>query len=334
MSAGLESFTVRAAGLAGRLLTPEGRHRILGATDLPTLARELSAAGYPSAEARPDAPSLELAVRRGASARLRQLARWDPEGRLGPLLFADEDRRSLRAVLRGAVAELSPEARLAGTLPTPRLPERALAELARQPSVAAIAALLAVWRSPYAEPLAAALEDKPDLLELEVALGRRIAADQLRAAGRDPGWRDFVQESIDLDNLRTALILAGRGDEIEPAHLFMPGGAVLTAERFANIARAPDAATGYRLAASAWAGTALAAPVDRGHIAPLALEPELEDLRRRAWRRRARGEPLGAAPVVYYLLRLRAEVRLLQRVVWGLALGAPPARRRDTEDES
>ncbi len=334
MSAGLEAFTVRAAGLAGRLLTPEGRHRILGAPDLPGLARELSAAGYPSAEARPDAPSLELAVRRGASARLRQLAHWDPAGRLGPLLFADEDRRSLRAVLRGAVANLSPEARLAGTLPTPRLPERALTELARQPSVAAIAALLAVWRSPYAEPLAAALDDKPDLLELEVALGRRIAADQLRAAGRDAGWRDFVRESIDLDNLRTALILAGRGDEIDPAHLFIPGGVVLTAERFASIARTPDAAAGYRLAASAWAGTALAAPVDRGHIAPLALEPELEDLRRRAWRRRARGEPLGAAPVVYYLLRLRTEVRLLQRVVWGLALGAPPARRRDTEDES
>lgn len=333
MSAGLDSLTVRAAGLAGRLLTPEGRHRILGAADLPALARELGAAGYPSAEARPDAPSLELAVRRGASARLRQLARWDAAGDLGPLLFADEDRRSLRAVLRGAVAGLSPEARLAGRLPTPRLPERALAELARQPSVAAIAALLALWRSPYAEPLAAALESKPDLLELEVALGRRIAADQLRAAGRDAGWRDFVRESIDLDNLRTALILAGRGDEIAPAHLFISGGAALTAERFTSIARAPDAATGYRLAAPAWEGTSLATPLDRGHGTPLALEPELEDLRRRAWRRRARREPLGAAPVVHYLLRLRAEVRLLQRAVWGLALGAPPARRRATEEE-
>lgn len=333
MSAGLESLTVRAAGLAARLLTPEGSHRTLSATDLPTLARELSAAGYPSAEARPDAPALELAIRRGASARLRQLARWDSTGRLGPILFADEDRRSLRAVLRGAVAGLSPEARLSGTLPTPRLPERALNELARQPTIAAVAALLALWRSPYAAPLAAAQHGKPDLLELEVALGRQIGADQLQAAGADPGWRDFVRESLDLDNLRTALILAGRGDEIAPDHLFIPGGAVLSADHFMRIARAPDAAEGYRIAAPAWAGTPLAAAVDRGQVAPLALEPELADLRRRAWRRRARTEPLGAAPVVHYLLRLRAEVRLLQRAVWGLALGAPIARRRDTEED-
>ena len=71
-----------------------------------------------------------------------------------------------------------------------------------------------------------------------------------------------------------------------------------------------------------------------GRLVSLALEPELADLRRRAWRRRARTEPLGAAPVVHYLLRLRAEVRLLQRAVWGLALGAPTARRRDTEEET
>ncbi len=330
----MNALIVRAAGLSTHLLDADGRARVLGAADFSTLTRELAAAGYLSAESRPDAAALETAIRRGASARLRQLARWDQGQRLAPILFGDEDRRTLRALLRGAVAALPAEARLLGAIPTPTLPERVQAELARQQSVAAIVILLTLWRSPYAEPLQPGRTGEPDLLSLEVALGRAVLEDSLRAAGRDRGWRDFLSESVDLDNLRTGLVLAGRGDELAPERLFLPGGAHLTQETFTGIARSASPEEGLSIAARAWAGDPLAGVFRRGGAALLSLESAIDTVRRRAWGRRARFEPLGAAPVVHYLLCLRREVVVLQRAVWSLSLGVPALERQRTEARS
>ena len=329
MSRSNDALVVRAAGLSTRLLDQEGRAAAIRATDFGALTRDLAARGYLAEEIRPDATALEVAIRRGASARLRQLARWDPEGPLGPLLFAMEDRRSLRALLRGAQAALPADVRLAGLLPTPTLPERVLAELARQPSVAAMVGLLALWRSPYAPALAPARSGPPDLLALEVALARDTSRRALEVARRQGGgWTDFVRESIDLDNLRTALTLTGRGDELEPATHFLEGGDRLTEDRFRQIATAQDPDRAVQLAARVWDGTPLHPIILHHGRDPLRLERELDEARRQLWRRRARREPLGAAPIVSYLLRLRAEGQVLQRAVWGLALGAPALRRQ------
>ena len=43
-----------------------------------------------------------------------------------------------------------------------------------------------------------------------------------------------------------------------------------------------------------------------------------------AQRAAARRAPLGPAPVLWYALELRAETVALSRIIWGLALGAPP----------
>ncbi len=327
MTASLDALVVRAAGLSGHLLDPAGRAALLRAGDFAGIARELGTRGYAIADPRPDAPALELAVRRGAGARLRQLARWEPGEALGRLLFALEDQRSLRGLLRGAAAGVPAAARLAGLLPTPTLPERVQAELARQPSVAAIAALLAAWRSPFAPALRPARAGHPDLLALDVALARIAAGMALQAArGLGGGWRGFVRESIDLDNLRTALVLMGRGGELLPASLFLPGGEALTLEGCTRIAAAAPDQAGV-IVPRALAGTTLAALLPPEIVDAATLERDVEDRRRQAWRRRARRDPLGAAPVVSYLLALRAEVVFLQRAVWGVALGAPPPRR-------
>jgi len=328
MSTALDALVVRAAGLSTHLLDPPGRAALLRCGDLPHLARELSRLGYATAETRPEAADLELAIRRGAGARLRQLARWGPSAALGPLLFALEDLRSLRALVRGAAAAQPAEVRLAGLLPTPTLPERAQAELARAPAVGAVAALLATWRSPWAPALRPARAGEPDLLQLDVALARLAAGVALRAA-RDLGasWLRFVQEGIDLDNLRTARILAGRPHDLAPVALFLPGGRALPEPAFRRLATTePDDLT--RVLGKVLAGTPLAALLPPGPAQALTFERDVDELRRRQWRRAARREPLGAAPVVSYLLELRAEVSLLQHTVWGVALGAPPSRRR------
>lgn len=327
MTATMDALVVRAAGLSAHLLDPAGRAALLRAVDFATIARELGARGYAVADPRPDAPALELAIRRGAGARLRQLARWEPGEALGRLLFALEDQRSLRGLLRGAAAGVPAEARLLGLLPTPTLPERVQAELARLPSVAAIAALLAAWRSPFAPALRPARAGHPDLLSIDVALARTAGAMALAAARQlGGGWRGFVREAIDLDNLRTALLLVGRGGDLLPASLFLPGGEALTLEGCTRIAAAaPDQVAA--LLPRVLAATTLAPLLPPEIGDPATLERDLADRRRQAWQRRARRDPLGAAPVVSYLLSLRAEVVFLQRAVWGVALGAPPPRR-------
>lgn len=98
----------RARGLASQLLAPAQARALCDASDLAALMSALAAAGWPLAtrvERSADPRAIEFAVRRRAGARLRVLARWAREraALLSPL-FDDEDRRSLRAIVRGAMA--------------------------------------------------------------------------------------------------------------------------------------------------------------------------------------------------------------------------------------
>jgi hypothetical protein len=143
-------------------------------------------------------------VRRRAARELAILGHWTarrPE--LVAVLFDEEDRRSVRALVRGAVERAPAELRIAGLVPTPALPERALAELARAPTPAAVAALLVAWQHPYGLPLAArARSPQPDLYALELALGRAAAARLTAVAHRVGGFlAAFIHETIDLDAL-------------------------------------------------------------------------------------------------------------------------------------
>jgi hypothetical protein len=53
----------------------------------------------------------------------------------------------------------------------------------------------------------------------------------------------------------------------------------------------------------------------------------------RALRLEARRDPLGAAPVLAYVLRLRSQVVALRRCLWGMELGLPPAGRAAAFEE-
>jgi vacuolar-type H+-ATPase subunit C/Vma6 len=78
--------------------------------------------------------------------------------------------------------------------------------------------------------------------------------------------------------------------------------------------------------AEAFTGSALA-PVFADAEHDLAgLERRALAARIAAERRLARREPLGAAPILEYALRLRAELGDLRHLHWGLAQGAAPER--------
>lgn len=324
MSRGWEELAARARGLSSRLLTPAALRDLAATASLDALAGALEAAGY---GARPDGAispvQVEEQLRSGAAARMRVLARWSAghADALAPV-FEDEDRRSIRALLRGAAA-LAPQAeRLAGLVPTPALPSGALGELARQASVREVAALLAAWESPYGTALLEeARRHQPDLYVLECRLDATFAA-RARVAARRGGreMREHVRLLLDIANSWSALLAGALRTPERIAELWLRGGRRLTRERWdAVVAAAEPEARG--MLAETWRGTPLEAALAVGATEPpedAALATMLD-----AALRAARASPVSAAPAVLYALRLRRELRTLRRIAWGKALGAP-----------
>jgi vacuolar-type H+-ATPase subunit C/Vma6 len=325
-----EDLNARAAGLRTHLLDRTQLHTLAESPDIATLADGLRGSGFPlepTAAAEP--ATLELAVRRWAAAQLAILARWGgPRTAALAVVYEDEERRSLRALVRGAVAGAEPPHRIAGAIPTPSLPERALAELARQAAPGAIAALLVAWRHPYGAPLRDALGGRagarePDLLRLELALNHCFAARAPRLAGRAGALADYVRETLDLENALAALVLAGREDDLTPRDAFLAGGRLVTIAAFEEAVATGGPARAAARLATALRGSPLAAPLSAAPSDPTGVEDAALRARILAWHQAARRNPLGPAPVLAYALQLRAQTVDLRRAIWGVALGAP-----------
>jgi len=331
MKARWEDLTARTRGLATHLLTPSQLDDLARAPDLDALGDAFRALGLLVPEAGSVTPEqLELAVRRAAAARLHTLTRWAGARKtLLAVVFEDEDRRSLRAMLRGAVHGATPEERLGGLIPTPALPERALGELASQRTAGAVAALLTAWGSPYgAALLPDAAATHPDLLTLEYRLNRAFAARALQGAhaARSRQLVEFVRDTIDLENAGTAFVLAGAGKDAPPKQAFLEGGRHLPLDAFLDAVAAREPREVGRRLAAAFRPDPIAAALERHAGDPAALEEAI--LRRRIATLRACAwwDPTGPAAVLQYVLQLRAEVLDLRRAIWGVALGAPPSR--------
>lgn len=329
MTPGWGDLNARASGLGTHLLSRETLRSLARSPDVASLAQALAAGGYPAAdvEGRVTPAAVELPVRRVAARRLHTLARWSG-GRTRTLavVFEEEDRRSLRAILRGAAQGVSWERRLAGLIPTPALPERALEELARQGTPAEIGALLAAWGNPYGTGILAEVSDPPDLFALELRIDRTFAERAARAARRGGGLlRGYVRFLVDLENTGAALLLAEQGHDTDPRTCFLPGGRRLAAEVFVRAAATRSARDAATILAGAFRNTPYADAVERHAESPAALTQALAEIQLEGLVRAGRLDPLGPAPLLVYVHRLRAEVRDLQRVIWGVTFGAPAA---------
>lgn len=322
-----EDLNARARGLGTHLLSGPQLNGLTLAPDVAALGESLRRDGYPLEEGAASPASLELALRRMAAARLRLLARWCG-ARAGVLTvwFEDEDRRSLRAMLRGAVQHAAADIRLAGLVPTPALPERALRELANQPTPAAVAALLTAWRNPYGSALlAAASLAQPDLFSLEFLVNRTFALRASRAARGSGQLAEYVRETVDIENACTALVLAAEGKDVIPREAFLPGGRQLTLAEFEAACATGTASGAGRRIGAVFADTPLGAAFARASDDPATLEGVVLRVRIGELVRAARVHPLGPAPLLAYALRLRAEILDVQRIIWGVALRVPRA---------
>jgi vacuolar-type H+-ATPase subunit C/Vma6 len=327
-----DDLNARSRGLGTHFLTRSQLDALAREPDLPALAEALRRHGILVAElAGPARPGqIELGIRRWAARSLRTLGRWAGARAVAlPFIFDDEDRRSVRAMLRGAVQRAPAERRLAGLIPTPALPERALEELGRSPTPAAAAGLLAAWRHPLAAPLAPLVAAaQPDLFALDLALARACVdrATQAARVARDESLREVVRETVDLENGVAAVVLAMEGKDVVPKDTFLPNGRRLSIVAFEEAIAARDPGGASARIAVALSGTPYADAFRRGARDPVTLTDELLRRRLRAIARRVRMAPLGPLAVLWFGLRLRAQVVDLQRVVWTVALGAPRQR--------
>jgi vacuolar-type H+-ATPase subunit C/Vma6 len=320
-----EAVDARSRGLSGHLLGADALADLERAPDLARLADRMVSAGVAADPAGDRSPAgLELAVRRAAAGELRTLLRWVREGSPLAALVADlEDRRALRALVRGAAAGVASESRLSGLVPTPALPERLLAELARRATPAEVGALLAAWGHPYGAAILAAGGGKhPDLFRVEHAIALVFAERETRIARHGGATlRRFVADLIDFDNLRIALLLAGTEPEVPARTQHLPGGLRIDPARFAEAIATGDAGRCARVLA-AGCEAPVAALVTRHARRPAALEAALETWQLGELERQARLDPLGAAPALRYLLLLRAQTIALGRLVWRVSMGA------------
>lgn len=312
----------RARGLRTHRLHTGTLAALRGAPDLAAFGRHLQQAGFLIEEGERNAPALDLAIRRRAATELRILARWcGARAAELPVILEEEDRRSLRAILRGSLQGQPAEVRLRGLVPTPTLPLRALAELARGQTPAGVATLLTIWNHPFARALTAAAQaSTPDPLTLDLALDRAWA--ERAATGARRGGVElqrFATDAIDLANAATVLTLAGTTTPRAP-ELFLEGGHRLARTAFvALLARNRSAAT--EALSDLYHATPFGPVFRRGPMR--GLDDALLNARVEVQRRAARAAPLGVAPVLWFALELRRETTLLSRMLWSLALGAP-----------
>jgi vacuolar-type H+-ATPase subunit C/Vma6 len=163
---------------------------------------------------------------------------------------------------------------------------------------------------------------QPDLLRVELALNRHFAQQALRLARGGP-LEAYVRETIDVENALAALVLAERSQDLTPKDAFLPGGQHIGVADFEEAVAAGNAAAAAGRLARAFGDSPLGDAVKRGAGDPAAVDAALLRARLTQQRRRARRDPLGPAPMLTFVLGLRAQTADLHGLIWGLALGAP-----------
>lgn len=318
------ALAARARGLSTRLYDEDAVVAAERAHDRGALTAALAHLGLVVADAAP--ATIEAALRARDRDERVILARWSEDGRALRWLSDAEDRRSLRTVIRGVAASAPSSARLAGLTPTATLPPPALEGLAQATSAAELASLLIRNGHEAAPALAELLATTPlDLLAIEVALTRWYAA-RVDRDRTDHALDVHVSQELDVANAIAALLLAARGRELDRDAHFVPGGARLAHDRYLTAAAATATAAAAALA-PAFAGTPVAAALADG-AAPYALERAALDWQLATAAALRRTEPLGLGPLLYLVLRRRAETRRLRRSAWRVAMAGPEGGAR------
>jgi len=323
-----DEVNARARGLATHLLDRQALAGLAAARDWADLLGRLAGLGYPLEVAGGgalDPTGFDRAVTLATAARLDLLGRWLGSRRaVLAVVLEEEERSSLRALLRGAAQGASPGARLRMVLPTPGLPRKTLERLAHAASVPELVRQLAKCGHPAGRALRVVLDEAPEpgLRSMEWALTRLFTERARRAAeSGGPVLRRYVAELVDQENLWTVL-LGAPADAPGAAPEFLEGGSRLTKAEFVRLRAERDREACLTSLERSLRGTALGMALAPPVELP-ALPARAAAARVRWLRGVARRDPLGPAVVLGVLERMRAEARILRGMAWGIAFGAP-----------
>jgi V/A-type H+-transporting ATPase subunit C len=241
------------------------------------------------------------------------------------------DVYNLKTVIRGKRASAQVEEILTATLPVGILDDIALAELARVPTLQAVANLLETWRLPLAHPVRIGLillgeSDTLQPLEFELDRFTYMHTSRLVADGDDHDRvaGDYLQFLVDKTNLLTALrYLAERSalSPIEAGRQFLKANGRLTRSHYEAVVSAHDLRDGlarltetpYRWLAGTFAeGETISLPL---------IERKLDRLAIRKAVNLSRQDPLGIGVAIAYLERKTNEIRNLRMILRGKASG-------------
>ena len=241
------------------------------------------------------------------------------------------DVYNLKTVIRGKRASAQVEEIMTATLPVGILDDIALAELARLPTLQAVAGTLETWRLPLARPVRIGLillGEADTLQPLECELDRFTCLHMFRLVAdgddHDQVARDYFQFLVDKTNLLTALrYLAERSalSPIEASRQFLKAEGRLTRSHYEAVVSARDlhdglsrlAETPYRWLAGTFAeGETISLPL---------IERKLDRMAIRKAVSLSRPDPLGIGLAIAYIEQKTNEVRNLRMILRGKALG-------------
>ena len=246
-------------------------------------------------------------------------------------LFLRWDVSNLKTVIRGKRAAAPVEEILTATLPVGILDDIALAELARLPTLQAVASTLDTWRLPLARPVRTGLNllGEADALQpLEYELDRFTVMHTSRLVpdgdDNDRAVRDYLLFLVDKANLLTALrYLAERSvlSPIEASRHFLKAGGRLTRSHYEAVVSARELRDGLSRPTEApyrW----LAGTCAEGEPISLPLvERKLDRMAIRKAVNLSRQDPLGIGVAIAYLEQKTNEVRNIRMILRGKALG-------------
>ena len=283
---------------------------------------------------------IDHALTENTNTQIASLWKMIPE-RLHPHLRAflyPWDGYNIKAIIRAIVKGADRDRLLDSLLPTGRLSQVVLRELATSHNLDELAIRLAMLREPLARVLKRALKTyraHKSLFTVEFSIDKYVLTEPLKMLkGGDIDTlitRRVLAERIDAFNILTLFKIHRedyREEEIEP--FFIEGGRNMGKELFKRLATIKEREELFKELVEGIKGRTLKelfSPLYADQ--PWILEEKLEELRMRRLLREAVKEPLSIALLLEYVYRKLREVKNIRLILRGKMSGMPESKIRE-----
>lgn len=327
-------INARLKGQHGKLLRLGAYEELLTMPDFEAFVKWLASSPYSKewqeAQARfSGLEAAEEALSAGfySSVRMMKKISEGRPGRLIAVIIRRWDIENLKAVIRGIHNRWDADEIFRGVLPAGNLDKVKLAELCRKNDLRDLADTLATWNDDLSVPITKALpeyEKNHNLSAMELEIDKFYYYQSLKElSGMDRNKilvRDMFRKEIDLLNIKSLRRLMARsgGDIQEPSKYYLPGGKLLTLDKYAALLDPKESKKALR----SLKGTALYRRLVRnGSGTDRDDAPERND-----WHEKAgsyRGDPLGIDVALGFLWQKYFEVVNLRLIARGKHFGLP-----------